>query len=101
MSCFIHRMTYTYDGSAGVGWCEGCSLVVDLQDTGYVERGSRAAVRHVETPEPGGCRWCGIGERQHASRFTAPVGQHLFVTPTAALLLARLRARRASRRETP
>lgn len=51
-------------------------------------------VRHTEAPEPSGCRWCGTGERQHASRFVPSVGQHLFTAPTAAQRLARMRARR-------
>lgn len=55
-------------------------------------------VRHMSTPEPSGCRWCGTGERQHASRFAPSVGQHLFDAPTAAQRLARMRARRAGQR---
>lgn len=53
-------------------------------------------VRHSEAPEPSGCRWCGTGEREHASRFVPSAGQHLFAAPTAAQRLARMRARRAS-----
>jgi hypothetical protein len=55
-------------------------------------------VRHTSTPEPSGCRWCGTGERQHASRFAPSVGQHLFDDPTAAQRLARMRARRVGQR---
>lgn len=55
-------------------------------------------VRHKSTPEPGGCRWCGTAERQHASRFARSVGQHLFDAPTPAQRLARMRARRAGQR---
>lgn len=56
-----------------------------------------SAVRHKSAPEPGGCRWCGIAQRQHASRFAPSVGQHVFDAPTAAQRLARMRARRSSR----
>lgn len=55
-------------------------------------------VRHTSTPEPSGCRWCGTGEREHASRFAPSVGQHLFDSPTEVQRLARMRARRADQR---
>lgn len=57
----------------------------------------RTEVRHTSAPEPGGCRWCGTAQRQHASRFAPSVGQHVFDAPTAAQRLARMRARRTSR----
>lgn len=67
-----------------------------IEVTASAASGLVARVRHRETPEPSGCRWCGTGERQHASRFAPSVGQHLFTAPTAAQRLARMRARRAS-----
>lgn len=72
------------------------------QDTLDVAPSAAPAVstrlRHTSTPEPSGCRWCGTGERQHASRFAPSVGQHLFGPPTAAQRLARMRTRRADQR---
>lgn len=54
-------------------------------------------VRHACAPEPSGCRWCGIGEGEHASRFAPSVGQHRFHPPTPAQRLARMHARRTAR----
>jgi hypothetical protein len=54
-------------------------------------------IRHRMAPNPSGCRWCGVDEREHASRWVRSVGQHLWSAPTEAQRLARMRARRAAR----
>lgn len=41
-------------------------------------------------PEPNGCRHCGIGEREHASRFAPSVGQHRYEAPTDAQRIDRM-----------
>jgi hypothetical protein len=51
-------------------------------------------VRHVTTPEPSGCRWCGHNEREHAQRWTPVVKWHRWVEPTPAQRKARMLARR-------
>lgn len=53
-------------------------------------------VRHPSTPEPSGCRWCGAPQRGHGSSFVRSVGLHVFIAPTGAQRLARMRARRAA-----
>lgn len=50
-------------------------------------------VRHVDTPEPSGCRWCGHPERGHAQRWTPAVKWHGWVEPTPAQRRARMLAR--------
>lgn len=44
---------------------------------------------------PSGCRWCDHGQRGHAARYATPPGWHLYTPPPAALILARMRLRRA------
>lgn len=46
--------------------------------------------------EPNGCRWCGIGEREHASRFSDSVGQHRYAAPSSMRRLERMITRRAA-----
>lgn len=57
--------------------------------------GAALLTHHRAAPTgPDGCRWCGIGPREHASRFASPVGQHVYQAPTTAQRLARMKARR-------
>lgn len=54
-------------------------------------------VRHLSTPPPGGCRWCGIPERDHAHRWVPSRRWHRWAQPTAAQCWARMVARRDAR----
>lgn len=36
----------------------------------------------LRIPEPGGCRWCGVGEREHMQRWKPSVGWHKWEAPT-------------------
>ena len=51
----------------------------------------------MTTTTPNGCRHCGIPERQHYRQWKAPVGWHQWQKPTSAQILARMKARRATR----
>jgi hypothetical protein len=46
-------------------------------------------------PNPDGCRWCGVAEREHCGRWTNGAGWHQWTQPTSTQRLARMRARRA------
>ncbi|MEU6979652.1 hypothetical protein [Streptomyces sp. NPDC046371] len=50
---------------------------------------------------PYGCRWCGISERAHFQRWKASARWHTWAAPTDTQILARMRARRAARLNTP
>lgn len=50
-------------------------------------------------PNPNGCRWCGIDERNHFQRWKPPVGWHKWVEPTSDQRKERMRARRARKEE--
>lgn len=44
--------------------------------------------------EPNGCLWCGILERDHASRFAPVIGQHTYTPPTNSQRFIRMLTRR-------
>ncbi|GAB3156512.1 hypothetical protein GCM10027258_63060 [Amycolatopsis stemonae] len=46
--------------------------------------------------EPNGCRWCGIGQREHGGQWIDPVGWHSWGAPSNAQRLERMKARRAA-----
>lgn len=48
----------------------------------------------MTTPEPSGCRHCGVGHRTHFSRHSDGVGRHQYEPPTEAQILDRMTARR-------
>jgi hypothetical protein len=50
------------------------------------------------TAEPGGCRHCGISEREHMQRWTTGVGWHKHTPPTPEQTKARMIARRKETR---
>ncbi|GII84570.1 hypothetical protein Ssi03_25600 [Sphaerisporangium siamense] len=54
-----------------------------------------------EPVPPSGCRHCGVGEREHLQRWTAGVGWHFWVAPSARQRLERMLARRAARARPP
>lgn len=45
-------------------------------------------------PEPSGCRWCGVNEREHMQRWKPPVGWHKWEAPTLEQRKERMLARR-------
>jgi hypothetical protein len=52
----------------------------------------------ASTPEPGGCRWCGVPEREHLQQWKPPVGWHVWENPTQEQRKARMLARAAERK---
>lgn len=52
-------------------------------------------------PVPSGCRRCGREQRSHGGWWRAGVPFHQYVQPTDAQILARMRARRNARLNTP
>ncbi|WP_242890160.1 hypothetical protein [Actinomadura litoris] len=54
----------------------------------------RARTRAV--PEPSGCRWCGLAEREHLQRWALGAGWHGWTEPTQKQRKARMLARRAT-----
>jgi len=52
----------------------------------------------LRLPAPGGCRWCGVEEREHMQRWKPPVGWHAWVAPTLEQRKERMRARRGQGR---
>lgn len=53
----------------------------------------------MAAPNPSGCRWCGIDERQHMQQWKPPAGWHQWEQPTTAQRLARMKARRNASKE--
>jgi len=53
----------------------------------------------MKTPNPMGCRWCGIDQRPHAQQWKPPVGWHKWEQPTQQQIKERMHARRAARTE--
>lgn len=51
----------------------------------------------VGIPSPSGCRWCGVDERQHLSRWRSSVEWHKWTPPTLEQRKARMIARRRER----
>jgi hypothetical protein len=51
----------------------------------------------MRTPNPMGCRWCGIDQRGHAQQYKAPVGWHQWGQPTQQQIKDRMLARRVQR----
>lgn len=47
---------------------------------------------------PNGCFWCGIEKPKHNQRWDKDAGWHLWVEPNDQQRLARMKARRASRK---
>ncbi|MFI0929675.1 hypothetical protein ACH4TP_37990 [Streptomyces sp. NPDC021012] len=54
-----------------------------------------------QPPTPYGCRWCGTEQSGHGRRWKPSVGVHWWAEPTRAQILARMRARRRARLNTP
>jgi hypothetical protein len=55
----------------------------------------RTTVRHMRSPLPNACRWCGKDDRAHGTAWVASVGLHKWVAPTPEQRRARMLARRA------
>ncbi|MFB8122060.1 hypothetical protein ACFVG1_12805 [Streptomyces bacillaris] len=56
-------------------------------------------VRHRTAPAPFGCRWCGVQAGNHGRRYVGSHGMHAWERPTNDQIKARMRARRANRKE--
>jgi hypothetical protein len=56
-------------------------------------------VRHHAPPVPSGCRWCGDEQYHHGRSYVRSVGMHGWEQPTRAQVIARMKARRAARKE--
>ncbi|MEU0098241.1 hypothetical protein [Streptomyces sp. NPDC006267] len=56
--------------------------------------------RHHTAPPPNGCQHCGVVEREHMQRWKPPAGWHKWTAPTQDQIKARMRARRANRKES-
>ncbi|WP_179255771.1 hypothetical protein [Streptomyces sp. SS07] len=54
----------------------------------------------MATPNPMGCRWCGIDQREHMQQWKPPAGWHTWSQPTLEQIKDRMRARRANRKES-
>lgn len=50
----------------------------------------------MATPEPGGCRFCGVDQREHMQRWTRGVSWHVWTQPTQEQIKARMLARRTA-----
>lgn len=48
----------------------------------------------MTTPNPNGCRWCGLDQRDHMQRWTDEAGWHTWTAPTDDQIKARMQARR-------
>ncbi|WP_098007794.1 hypothetical protein [Streptomyces sp. sk226] len=55
--------------------------------------------RHRTAPTPFGCRWCGEQARNHGRSYVRSRGMHGWERPTNDQIKARMRARRANRKE--
>jgi len=56
--------------------------------------GGKATIRFTadDPPTPNGCRWCGVTERAHGSRWVPGAGFHWWCPPTRGQRMARLKA---------
>ncbi|MDG4792115.1 hypothetical protein O7626_40585 [Micromonospora sp. WMMD1102] len=54
-------------------------------------------VRHEQAPTPMGCRWCGVGQRDHGQRWVPGKDFHGYEPPTQKQINARLRVKYKSR----
>lgn len=53
----------------------------------------------MTTPNPSGCRHCGLDQRDHMQRWTTEAGWHTWTPPTDEQIKARMRARRPKETE--
>lgn len=51
-------------------------------------------------PEPMGCRWCGVNDREHVQRWKPPAGWHQWEKPTQEQIKARMQERYSARKGT-
>jgi hypothetical protein len=49
------------------------------------------------TPNPNGCRWCGVDQDTHLQRFAPEAGWHVWAAPSDEQRKQRILARRAGR----
>ncbi|MGA4544419.1 hypothetical protein ACPA54_30970 [Uniformispora flossi] len=83
-------------GGVGANWrrkrgiCQ-CSPPKCVQEGGMMSRSSQRPDQAI-TP-PNGCRWCGIGQYEHAQRWMPEVGWHEWTPPTDEQRKSRMKAR--------
>ncbi|MFJ5151381.1 hypothetical protein ACIQCF_07295 [Streptomyces sp. NPDC088353] len=55
------------------------------------------AARGIAFEPPYGCRWCGEERRFHGRRWSRIIGVHSWMEPDQAMIIERMRQRRAAR----
>lgn len=60
----------------------------------------RGPIRYPDgkPPAPYGCRWCGVQQSGHCTRWSNAARLHRWAPPTSAQILARMKARQAARK---
>lgn len=60
----------------------------------------RGTIRYPDgkPPAPYGCRWCGVQQSGHGTRWSAAARLHRWAPPTSAQILARMKARQTARK---
>lgn len=54
-------------------------------------------IKRLNFGSPYGCRWCGVEKNRHGRRWAAIVDMHGWLEPSQAMVLERMRQRRAAR----
>ncbi|MFH9812487.1 hypothetical protein ACH4NO_18065 [Streptomyces olivaceus] len=55
------------------------------------------AARRITDEPPFGCSWCGDEQHHHGSQWAPIIGMHQWMQPSQAMILERMRRRRANR----
>ena len=56
----------------------------------------KLAARGITSEPPYGCRWCGDEQHHHGQQWAPIVGMHSWMEPSQAMILERMRRRRAA-----
>jgi hypothetical protein len=62
-----------------------------------VEHSCTLCQYHNEPHPPSGCRWCGLGQREHFQRWHRNAKWHFWTPPTREQIKQRMQARRTAR----
>lgn len=60
----------------------------------------KLAARGITSQPPYGCRWCGDEQHHHGEQWAPIIGMHSWLEPSQAMILERMRRRRAARQTT-
>jgi hypothetical protein len=60
----------------------------------------KLAARGITSEPPYGCRWCGDEQQHHGQQWAPIIGMHSWLEPSQAMILERMRRRRAARQTT-